>query len=364
VNEDVYFTLGERLNQNPIKMLLVEPFFKILREFYTQEQATLGAAFPLGAHKARDLAKQLGRDETELTNLLETMADSGLIFVAKSKDGDREYSLTPFVPGVVEFQLMRGTDTPKDRKVARMLRDFMEGEMGDLMGEVMKDPKTVEQMMPYPAVRTITVQRELPPGTEIYPFEKVTELVDREVSFAAAKCYCRHHAFLVDDPCKVKGVPEYSCLWFGKVADFIVDRRFGKRISKEECIEIIRATEKAGLVHNTGNAIDQSIAMCNCCSCCCGFLKMLNKYQSKALLAYSNFEVMIDKDTCSGCGDCLDRCQMKALSLIGEVVAVDKDRCIGCGNCVTVCPTESLSMVRRKHDTPPTAGDRLVGLGV
>jgi NAD-dependent dihydropyrimidine dehydrogenase PreA subunit len=364
MSEDLYFKLGERLNENPMKMLLIEPFLNILREFYTEEQATLGANFPLGAHKARDLAKQLNRDEKELTELLEDMADNGLIFVAKAEDGESEYSLIQFVPGVVEFQLMRGMDTPKDRKIARMLDDFLEGEMGKLMGEAMKDPEMVKQMMPNAAVRTITVERELPPDKEIYPFEKVTELVEREDSFAVAKCYCRHHAYLVDEPCRVEGVPDYSCLWFGKVADYIVDRKFGKRISKEECLEIVKATEDAGLIHNGGNALDQTVAMCNCCGCCCGFLKMMKKFENYAVVAYSNFEVAIDTETCSGCGDCIDRCQVGALELSGEVVAVDKDRCMGCGNCVTVCPTESLSMVRRKDEKPPVIGDTYAGLGV
>ena len=39
---DVYFRLGLRLNENSVKMLLVEPFFKILEEFYTPEQAEIG----------------------------------------------------------------------------------------------------------------------------------------------------------------------------------------------------------------------------------------------------------------------------------------------------------------------------------
>lgn len=364
MSEDPYFKLGERLNENPMKMLLVDPFLDILREFYTLEEATLGAAFPLGAHKAPALAKLLNRDEKELTELLETMADKGLIFVAKTEDGDCEYSLTQFVPGVVEFQLMRGTDTPKDRKTARMLHDYFEGELGKLMGEVMKDPETAKQMMPNPAVRTVTVEKELPAGKEIYPFEKVTELVNREDSFAVAHCYCRHHAYLIDQPCKVEGAPDYSCLWFGKVADYIVDRKFGKRISKEECLDIVKATEEAGLIHNAGNALDQTVAMCNCCGCCCGFIKMLKKYPHSTIIADSNFQVTIDTESCTGCGDCVDRCQVGALDLSDGVVQAKKDRCVGCGNCVTACPTESLSMVRRKHDEPPMVGEGFVGLGV
>ena len=198
------------------------------------------------------------------------------------------------------------------------------------------------------------MQKELPPGTEIYPCEQLAELVEKEESFAAAVCYCRHHAYLIGDPCKLEGVPERACLSFGKVADFVVERKFGQRISKQECLQILEDVEKAGLVHNANNNLGNLVFVCNCCGCCCGFLKMLREHDVKAMLALSNFQVAIDEETCTGCGDCVDRCQMEALRLEGEVVTVNTNHCVGCGNCVTVCPTESLSMERRSDTRPPS----------
>ncbi len=360
--ESVFFRLGVRLNENPMKMPLVDDYLKILAEYYTEEQAALGADFPAGPHLARDLAKHFNREEGELTDFLENMADSGLVFVAKTESGESEYSLTPFVPGVWEFQLMRGNDTPHDRKVALMMHEFMES-MEGMMAEAMSNPEMIKELMSEPVARTITVEKELPSGVEIFPFEKVTELVNEADSFAASVCYCRHHAFLIDSPCRVKEVPAYSCLSYGKVADFVVDRKFGNRISKQESLEILEATEKAGLVHNTNNFTGDLVFVCNCCGCCCGFLKMLKKYNAKSMLASSNFGLAIDQESCSGCGDCLERCSMEALSLADEVVAVDDDSCIGCGNCVSVCPTETLSMVRRSDTRPPEAGASFGGLG-
>ena len=363
MSDDVYFKLGERLNQYQVKMLLVEPYLNILREIYREEEAGVGSELPIGAYPASELAAMLGWDEKSLTEVLETMADRGTVFVTK-EEGISHYALTPFVPGVVEFQLMRGTDTPKDRKVARMLHDFMEGDIKEMTREALKDPEIAKQMIRDAPARTITVEEELPQGTQIYPFEKLTELVDQESFFAAAKCYCRHHAYLIDQPCKVEGVPEYSCLMFGKAAEYIVDRGFGKQITREEAHQILEATEEAGLVHNTNNWIENTGFICNCCGCCCGFLKIVKEYDSSAWLESSNFKVQADLDECVGCGDCIDRCQMDALSLEDEVVAIDEDRCIGCGNCVTVCPSECLSMVRRSEKSPPEGGDALKALGI
>jgi Pyruvate/2-oxoacid:ferredoxin oxidoreductase delta subunit/DNA-binding MarR family transcriptional regulator len=367
MSEDIYFKLGQRLNENPGKMMLVEPFLNVLRKIYTEEQAKLGAELPIGAHKAADLAKQLNRDEKELTEMLESMADIGLIFVSKTEEGESEYALTPFVPGVLEFQLMRGTETDEDRRKARMLEDFLQA-MADMTreatGDILKDPAKAKEMIRNPGLRTIPVEEVLPRGSEIYPYEHLTELIDKEDSFAAAICHCRQQAKLLGNPCQVEDAPKNSCLYFGKAADFMVDRKFAKRVSKEEAKQILKDCEKAGLVHNINNTIDKSIVLCNCCSCCCGFLTAMRKKRVFGMVANSNFVSKVDEESCIGCCDCVDRCPMDAISLVEEIASVNEDYCLGCGNCVSVCPTESLSMERTSDYKPPEIGVNIVGLGV
>ena len=86
--------------------------------------------------------------------------------------------------------------------------------------------------------------------------------------------------------------------------------------------KVQEATEKAGLVHNTNNWIESTGFICNCCGCCCGFLKMIKEYESSAWLEFSNFKVQAEPEECVGCGDCIDRCQMNALTLEGERILV------------------------------------------
>jgi len=144
----------------------------------------------------------------------------------------------------------------------------------------------------------------------------------------------------------------------------VVERKFGNRISREECYRVLEATEKAGLVHNTNNFTGDPVFVCNCCGCCCEFLKMIKELNNKAALAYSNFEVTIDEASCTGCGDCLERCSMEALRVFEEIICVNEEHCIGCGNCVSACPTETLSMVRRTNVVPPEGGMTMGGLAV
>ncbi len=54
-------------------------------------------------------------------------------------------------------------------------------------------------------------------------------------------------------------------------------------------------------------------------------------------------KAVVDKDKCTGCGQCADICPVEAINLENET-AVISDDCIGCGICVDICPLEAISL--------------------
>lgn len=56
--------------------------------------------------------------------------------------------------------------------------------------------------------------------------------------------------------------------------------------------------------------------------------------------------LIIDSDTCIGCGACVDVCPAGALSLV-DGLAVADDRCTACGACLPECPVEALALPAR-----------------
>ena len=62
---------------------------------------------------------------------------------------------------------------------------------------------------------------------------------------------------------------------------------------------------------------------------------------------------MVEAELCIGCGDCVERCQLEALSLPEDVAVVDYGRCVGCGVCVVTCPVEALRLERRPEGEVP-----------
>ena len=54
-------------------------------------------------------------------------------------------------------------------------------------------------------------------------------------------------------------------------------------------------------------------------------------------------EVKIDKDTCIGCGACVDVCPVQALSMEDGKAKCDEGTCIDCGACIGTCPVQAIS---------------------
>jgi len=140
---------------------------------------------------------------------------------------------------------------------------------------------------------------------------------------------------------------------FGRQAKYVAERGFGRPISKEEARKVLDRSEEAGLIHCSSNTSEYVSFICNCCSCHCGIIRSV-KSGIIPMGAVSSFIVAVDEDECSGCGACVDRCQMEALTLDGDLVIRTAERCIGCGLCISVCPTEALKMeLREGAQVPP-----------
>jgi len=112
-------------------------------------------------------------------------------------------------------------------------------------------------------------------------------------------------------------------------------------------------------------AIMSTNTLCNCCTCCCMNLLPMSEYKVPWVSYYakSRFEAGNDVEACTGCQDCIERCQFDALSmqkLPGHKrmkAAVDAEKCMGCGVCVLVCEPQSLrmSLVRPVEHIPQLA---------
>ncbi|MFO7783685.1 MAG: 4Fe-4S binding protein [Desulfatiglandales bacterium] len=345
MTEDVYKELCKALEERPgrYRGMDIPEFYELARELFTPEEAAVCAAQPRGLQPAAGIAGEMGKDEAEVAGTLESMAGKGLCFTLE-KDGLTMYAPLPFVPGIFEYQFMRGTDTDRDRRLARLIRQY----------KVAFDADQGVPQETFPSTRVIPVDRKIDAGNRIHTYSQVLSYIEQFDPIAVATCYCRHQARLIDesDHC---GSPDEACLQFGAGARFVIDRGMGREIGKEEAREILEKSEEAGLVHCTVNRQDIDW-LCNCCSCHCVLLKTALAAPRPGLFINSGFQPRVDAELCTACGTCVDRCPTSALALEeDETPALDLDRCIGCGVCATGCPEEAIILEERPGSAPPPA---------
>ena len=58
----------------------------------------------------------------------------------------------------------------------------------------------------------------------------------------------------------------------------------------------------------------------------------------------SDKKAVVDANTCTGCGICVDACPVQAITMEGDVAKVDPAKCTGTETCVGACPVDAISM--------------------
>jgi ferredoxin len=131
-------------------------------------------------------------------------------------------------------------------------------------------------------------------------------------------------------------------------------------ISQQEALALW-TSRRVGLVHTVSNVMKGIGYVCNCCSCCCAIMRGITEWGIENSVARANYYAVIDSDECLGCGTCIERCHVHAISDQDGVSVVDRDKCIGCGLCVTGCPNEVARLERRPR--PNRHGDGFSDVG-
>jgi len=333
---DVYEKLRKRLDQFPqgfpSSKSGVE--LKILEDLFTPGEAEIALSLrpypqlePVSA-----IVQRTNKDEKEMGETLYAMSKKGLILRFRASETDLYYCLVPWVIGIFEFQLNNLT---RDR--IQMYEQYFEEATVPAWREV---PNRL-------GYRVIPIEKEITGMTTIHPYERISQIIDSNTEFAVADCICRKERSIIGDSC---GRLQEACMTFGPAAAYYIENGIGRAISKEEAKNILLKAEEEGLVHCSTNTSGGQLFICNCCSCCCGIMKHITKYDNPRVITSSNYYAANDVDKCNDCGICVGRCQVHAISIENSVAIINKERCIGCGLCVLKCATGSLSMAAKSPD--------------
>jgi NAD-dependent dihydropyrimidine dehydrogenase PreA subunit len=285
--------------------------------------------------RASDVAAKTGLSEEEAETRAQELFGKGLVFPS--------YKTTPpsyrMCRDIVQFHdaTILWKEAPRD--FLDLWQEFMETEWPAVASRI-------SQMLPKPFTRVIPVNVAVEAKTHILDFESVREIVGKANLLAVTKCTCRLIAHKCDRPLE-------RCIQVNNAASYAMARGTGRKITPQEAMDILRASEEEGLIHVTMNRHHVDHFICNCCPCCCQTMPVLIKGGVR-VVDPSRFKAEIDKDLCTGCGNCHHRCYFGAIFWDdgeGSHSAVAAEKCMGCGLCEVTCPAGAIGLMAARPES-------------
>ncbi len=279
---------------------------------------------------APDLAKTLNMAEPEVASMLHGLFVKGVVFPSPKSDPPK-YKMSRDLIQFHDASIL-WPDAP--REFLDLWQDFMEVEWPEVAINLNK-------IFPRPFTRVIPVGVTIEAKTHVLAFEDVREIIEKANVISVTKCTCRLTAHKCDRTLE-------ACLQINRGAEYNIARGTGRKLTKEEALEIVRKAEEDGLIHVVMNKQNVDQFICNCCPCCCQTMPILIKHNI-SVIEPSRFAACVDPNLCSSCGTCLDRCYFGAIvATDNEPTRVDTSKCMGCGLCQVTCPTEAISMLEAR----------------
>ena len=343
MSEGVYRALQQHLDTLPVGYPPTESGveLRLLEHVFSPEEAKIAAELKFSWDDYESLEsiynrlKHMGYTLGELEAHLDSMANKGAI-MALEKDGKKSYSIAIFIVGIFEFQVNKLT-----KEFINDMHQYFEEGFGMEMAKV-----SLSQL------RTIPVGIDVDHEIEVSNYEDMKNLLEiAENPFVIINCVCRQARDLLDEPCENTTRREV-CMGFGRAAELYIGQGWGREITRDEALEILRKNEEEGMVFRLGNSKKPEF-VCSCCACCCEGLRGLKAMPNPGEITNSNYYAIIDSDLCTGCGICVDRCQMEAISLENDISIIQSKRCIGCGNCIITCPSDAIKLRKKEKETIP-----------
>ncbi len=327
MTENVYKQLAKTLDSLPNGFPRTSSDVEtlILKKIFSFEEAWLGSQLSGIMETTQAIAKRVGLSREETQIRLSSMAKRGLVW-RREREGKTHFRLAPFIVGIYEAQL-----------------ETMDHELAHLVEQYMLDGGAAGIMKPQPAIHRVIPAQRAVKSEWILPYDDAKAILLAAKTFHLQDCICRVQQDHIGRRCSF---PLRTCLSFSTLER---PPRPGD-ISQAEALAFLDKAEEIGLVHTVSNVRKGFGYICNCCGCCCGILRGINEWGIENSVAHANYSAVIDLDECLGCGTCVQRCQVHAISEQNGVFFVDPDECIGCGLCVTGCPN-GVARLQRKLES-------------
>jgi len=348
MSDEIYKRLAKHLSSLGMGYPEKEELLQILKENFTSLEAEVALAIPtkvipLEPVPISKIAPPQNISMEELESILSNLAQRGLLFSKKTKDGRMGYALQQFGYGFPQTFFWKGVDTPNAKKMAELVAKYSGKEQ---LKEAYGGTSTK-------AFRYVPATPSFEPESHaVFPFEMMEKVIEKVKVIALVHCPCRATAHLIGK--KRCDHSLENCIKYDDLAEYLIEKGIGREITRKEALEVIRKSEEAGLVHLVDNAREGVKHTCNCCGCCCWSVGTIRRKKiPRDVLMATYFLRETDKERCTGCGACVEICPVQVIKMEGDFPVIDTDWCIGCGVCAVPCPASAVKLVRKSDAIPP-----------
>ncbi|MFX1418850.1 MAG: 4Fe-4S binding protein [Promethearchaeota archaeon] len=309
-----------------------------------------------------ELKKSSKMPEEEINIHIKKLAKKGFVFNQPNSKGVMVYRLMPLIMlGAFEYTFMKKIQFSEENKeiaelfaqLFKELTEFIQNNYDMILPLFQRMPSFDRTIPIHDNLEgkeiQITVNSELEiPEERIMTTQNVEELIEKFDEVAVGHCFCRQYQDLLLKPCKQTNLRE-NCFTFGKSAKYVVAQGFGRLISKDEAIKILKKSEEDGLVHKAwhphSDISKAETGVCNCCKFCCKIFDLWRQ-GTTAMINSTNYLSYIDQDKCIGCGTCMEKCPVDAIEgNTNNKAERNPNWCIGCGLCAHFCPENAISLL-------------------
>jgi ferredoxin len=347
---NVYEKLARHLSTLGMGYPPTETLIDILKENFNPIEAEVALALPtrvipLQPVPVEEMIARAGLPEETLQKILEDLSQRGLVFCGKTATGEKGYALQQMGFSFPQTFFWRGEDTPHSKNMASLVAKYFNRKV---TREAYSSETDAYRYVPTSGTVDVSIQA-------VYPHHTMESVLKNVNDFAVCHCSCRMIARLRGRPCEH---PTEVCIKFDEMAGYVIDRKLGKKISREEALDLIKQSEDAGLVHFVDNANGKIKHNCNCCGCACwnvGAIKRRKIPRDIIMAVYFIRET--DQNACTGCGECAEVCPVNAVVMEHDLPRIDTQWCIGCGVCVSRCPTGAAKLKIRPDKTGDLPAD-------
>lgn len=360
-----YVEMVKRLNRFPQGAPPSDLLYRILKILVSEREAALIAALPIRPFTAEKAAKRWKVGLTQARKDLEALA-SRAVLIDIEKNGETVYTLPPPMAGFFEFSMMRIREDIDQKILAELFYQYLNVEE-DFIKALFTDGETQ-------LGRTFVHEPVLSDENALHvlDYERASEVIHTATHMGVGLCYCRHKMQHRNAHCDA---PMEICMTFNGAAASLIRHGHARAVDKAEGMDLLAQAYAHNLVQFGENVREQVNFICNCCGCCCEAMIAARRFAVMHPIHTTNFIPVVDRSSCTGCGQCVTACPVEAMALVSandahqghrKVAKVNTSTCLGCAVCVRACPAEALSLRSREERviTPLNGAHRAVVMAI